>query len=101
VEAAIALAALVLVVVLGIGAVLAASMNLRCIDAAREAARLAARGDSDRAAQAAHRVAPRGAQVRVSADGDYVVVRISVAAPLFPLLTISADAVAAREPGDG
>ncbi|NEW58155.1 pilus assembly protein TadE, partial [Nocardia cyriacigeorgica] len=46
VEAAIALAAIVVAVVLCIGALLAASTQVRCIDAAREAARLAARGDS-------------------------------------------------------
>lgn len=44
-EAALAIATLVLVLVLCLAGVTAVSMQVRCIDAAREAARLAARGD--------------------------------------------------------
>ena len=47
VEAAFAIAALVVVLVLCAGGLTALSMQVRCIDAAREAARLAARGDDD------------------------------------------------------
>ncbi|MFI2562521.1 TadE family type IV pilus minor pilin, partial [Nocardia farcinica] len=45
VEAAIALAAIMVVIVVCVGALLAASTQVRCVDAAREAARLEARGD--------------------------------------------------------
>ena len=98
VEAAIALSAIVVVVVLCLGAVLAASANVRCIDAAREAARLAARGDSSHAVQSARRVAPDGATVAVRTDGDHVVATVHARVMLLPLLDIRADAIAAKEP---
>ena len=44
VEAAFAIAALVVVLVLCVSGLTAVSMQVRCVDAAREAARLAARG---------------------------------------------------------
>ncbi|GAA5048003.1 TadE family type IV pilus minor pilin [Nocardia callitridis] len=99
VEAAIALAAVVVVVVLCVGALLAASTQVRCVDAAREAARLAARGDDARASSAAARIAPPGAGVGVRVEGDHVVARVSAHSPLLPLLVLRAEAIAAREPG--
>ncbi|WP_433567547.1 TadE family type IV pilus minor pilin [Nocardia sp. CA-151230] len=98
VEAAIALAALVAVLVLGVGALLAVSAQVRCVDAAREAARLAARGDTDVGVSTARRVAPPGARVVVRTDGDLVVAEVSARATLVPV-TLHAAAVAAREPG--
>ncbi|MDM4141072.1 TadE family type IV pilus minor pilin, partial [Mycobacterium sp. FLAC0960] len=53
VEAALGIAALVVVLVLCLAGVTAVSMQVRCVDAAREAARLAARGDERSAAAAA------------------------------------------------
>jgi hypothetical protein len=99
VEAAIALAAIVLGVVLCLGALLAASTQVRCVDAAREAARLAARGDQSNAVAAARRVAPPAADITVRAEGDHVVAVVSARSALLPLLVLRADAVAVREPG--
>ncbi|WP_430335493.1 TadE family type IV pilus minor pilin [Rhodococcus sp. ACT016] len=102
VEAAIAIASIVTVVVLCVGAIAAVSTQVRCIDAAREAARLAARGDRD-AVVVAGRVAPGGADVTLRADGAFVVATVRAGVPLLPMVELSAEAVAAREPesGDG
>ncbi|MFF0818480.1 TadE family type IV pilus minor pilin [Rhodococcus sp. NPDC003318] len=97
VEAAIALASIVVVVTLCVGAVLAATAQIRCIDAAREAARLVARGDGDEAVAAARRVAPAGARIEVREDGGHVVARVTVDAALLPALDLSAEAVAVVE----
>ncbi|WP_228832943.1 TadE family type IV pilus minor pilin [Nocardia brasiliensis] len=99
VEAAIALATVIVAVVLCLGALLAASTQVRCVDAAREAARLAARGDEANALTAAHRVAPPSADISLRIEGTYVIARVTARAPLLPLLTLHADAVATREPG--
>ncbi|GAB0103430.1 TadE family type IV pilus minor pilin [Nocardia sp. JMUB6875] len=99
VEAAIALAALVAVLVLGIGALLAVSAQVRCVDAAREAARLAARGDTAAAVTVGSRAAPPGARVQLRTEGDLVVADVSARAILLPL-TLHAAAVAVREPGE-
>ncbi len=98
VEAAIALSSLTIVLVLAIGAVLAVAMHVQCLDAAREAARLTARGESARAVTVAAQVAPKGAQVSTRADGDTVVVRVQASSVLLPALEISAEAVAVLEP---
>ncbi|MDH6284410.1 TadE family type IV pilus minor pilin [Prescottella agglutinans] len=97
VEAAIAIASIVTVVVLCVGAIAAVSAQVRCIDAAREAARLAARGDRD-AVAASVRVAPGGADITVREDGAFVVATVRAGVPLLPLVELSAEAVAAREP---
>lgn len=78
----------------------AVSMQVRCIDAAREAARLAARGDGGAATQVARRIAPDDAEVGLRRDGGLVVARVSVGAAL-PGLTVVAEAAAAVEPGVG
>lgn len=96
-EAAIALASIVVVVTLCVAAVLAVTAQVRCIDAAREAARLVARGDGDEAVSAARRVAPTGARIEVHEDGGHVVARVTVEAALLPALELSAEAVAAVE----
>ena len=75
------------------------SMQVRCVDAAREAARLAARGDDGSAAVAAQRIAPDGAAVHLRRDGELVVATVTARSPLLPGVTIAADAVAAAEPG--
>jgi hypothetical protein len=74
-------------------------MQMRCIDAAREAARLAARGDQAGADVAARRVGPAGATLRLRRDGGFVVATVSGRSRLLPGVVISADAVAAAEPG--
>ncbi|MEV6274420.1 TadE family type IV pilus minor pilin [Nocardia sp. NPDC051832] len=93
-----ALTAIVVVVVLCFGGLLAASTQVRCVDAAREAARLAARGDAENAVTVARRVAPPGADIALRTEGDRVVAVVSARSPLLPLV-LRADAVAAQEPG--
>jgi hypothetical protein len=98
VEAAIALASLTVVLLLSVGAVLAAAVQVQCIDAAREAARLTARGAGDRAVSAAEQVAPEGAQVQVRSSGDTVVVTVRATSRLLPGLDLRGEAVAVLEP---
>ena len=76
----------------------AVSMQVRCIDAAREAARLAARGDES-ASVAAQRIAPEGSVVQLQRDGDVVVATVTARSPVLPGIDIAAEAVAAAEPG--
>jgi hypothetical protein len=86
------------VLVLCLAGVTAVSMELRCIDAAREAARLAARGDQRAAVDAARRVAPHAARISVRRDGDFVVATVVAHSNLLPALDISASAISAAEP---
>ena len=88
------------VLVLCVGGLSALGIQVRCIDAAREAARLAARGDDGAASVVARRIAPDGAVVDVGRQGSVVVARVSVRAAL-PGLRIAAEAAAAAEPGVG
>lgn len=85
--------------VLCVAGLTAVGMQLRCVDAAREAARLAARGDDRSATDTARGIAPGGATVDVRRDGDVVVARVRAQSALLPGLTIAAHAVAAVEPG--
>lgn len=100
VEAALALCSLVVVLALVLGAVSAVAAQLRCIDAAREAARLTARGERDRAEELARRIAPRGAMVAVTVRGDDITARVSVnpVVGLLPGIEVRAEAVAVLEP---
>lgn len=70
VEAAIVLCALVVVLVIGVAAGMAVVGQLRCTDAAREAARLVARGDDGRVGGVVEAIAPEGARVVVRRTGD-------------------------------
>lgn len=101
VEAALALCSLVVVLALMIAAVSAVAAQLRCVDAAREAARLTARGEQDRAEDLAARIAPRGAMVQVTVRGDEVTARVSAdpVAGLLPGIEVGAEAAAVLEPG--
>jgi hypothetical protein len=87
------------VLALCVAGLTAVSMQVRCIDAAREAARLAARGDDALASVAAQRIAPDGAAVQLRRDGDVVVATVTTHTPLLPGITIAAEGVAAVEPG--
>lgn len=87
-----------MVLVLCLAGITAVSMQVRCVDAAREAARLAARGDERSALDAAHRVAPAGARVQVRRDGDFLVATVVARSKLLPSLDIGARAVSAAEP---
>ncbi|MDD7920861.1 TadE family type IV pilus minor pilin [Actinomycetospora callitridis] len=100
VEAAFAVGSLVVVLAVVLAAMGAVVLQLRCVDAATEAARLGARGDPDAARRAAARLLPDGAEVVLETRGDDVVARVR-AAPLgsaLPALRVGAEAVAAREP---
>lgn len=89
-----------MVLALCLGGVTAVSMQVRCVDAAREAARLAARGDQRSALDTARRIAPVGARIQVRRDGDLVVATVVARSPLLPALDIGARTVsAAEEPG--
>jgi hypothetical protein len=91
----LAIASLVVVLLLCAAGLAALTMQVRCIDSAREAARLAARGDQ----RAAATPAPGGAAIELRRDGDYMVARVSARSPLLPGVVIVGQAVAAVEPG--
>ncbi|MGH3564380.1 MAG: TadE family type IV pilus minor pilin, partial [Mycobacterium sp.] len=86
------------VLVLCVAGVTAVSMQVRCVDAAREAARLAARGDEQAAVGVAREIAPAGAVVRVRRDGEFVVAAVTARSTLLPALAITAEGVSAVEP---
>ncbi|MFT7025629.1 MAG: hypothetical protein ACJA07_004758 [Rhodococcus sp. (in: high G+C Gram-positive bacteria)] len=92
VEAAIAIASIVAVVVMCIGAIMAVATHVRCVDAAREAARSTARGDEVSAL-----LVPDGASLTVTEQGGLVLVRVE-ASTLLPGLRVGGEAVAALEP---
>ncbi len=98
IEAAVGLAVLALVLAACLAGIACLLAQLRCADAAREAARLAARGDDSSAAQAVSALAPSGAQWSVE-SGEVVTVTVTVAPAggLLPGVVISASAAAARE----
>ena len=86
------------VLVLCAAGLTALSMQVRCIDAAREAARLAARGDDDDAMQAVENLAPFGAKLDLRREGGFVVASVGADSILLPGITIRARMVAAVEP---
>ena len=86
------------VLVVCVGGLTAVCAQVRCVDAAREAARLAARGDTAGADAVVRGVAPPGAAVEFSRRGDFVEARVSARSRLLPGIVISAGALAAAEP---
>jgi Flp pilus assembly protein TadG len=100
-ELAAGLPALMLLLLVGLTAVNAVTTKAQCVDAAREAALAASRGEAG--AAAGGRSAPAGATVSVTVGADTVTA--SVRAPVrafgarLPRMTVSATAVAAVEPG--
>jgi Flp pilus assembly protein TadG len=101
VEAAIALGAFVFVILLGIAGVVTVLEQVCCVDAAREAARVIARGQGDRADSVVARVAPPAATFSIAPDGDAftVSVRARAAGGLLPGISVGGSAYALREPG--
>ncbi|AFR47097.1 TadE family type IV pilus minor pilin [Gordonia sp. KTR9] len=97
VEAAYAVAAIVVMVLIAVGAIAAVTTQIRCTDAAREVARLSAAGDVA-AREAAQQLAGDDARVSISASDEHVVVEVRSDVAMLPGLTISARAVAAKEP---
>ena len=76
-EAALVLPVLVLVLAAAVGALVVVGAQLRCIDAAREAVRAAARGEEHAAVVAvAAGAAPDGATVEVTASAEAVAVTV-------------------------
>lgn len=108
-ETAITLPALALVLVAGLVALATVVAQLRCVDAAQVAARLAARGEPRQAVVAAARaVAPAGAVVRLAAAGAAAVrvevtsvLRLPGAAAVRIAPTVRATFVVPLEPGVG
>lgn len=100
-ELAVGLPAVVLLLLAGLTAVGAATTKLQCVDAAREAALAAARGEPGIAAGQA--AAPAGAEVSVLVEGDTVAATVRAPVPLLgahlPATSVTAVAVAAVEPG--
>jgi Flp pilus assembly protein TadG len=104
-EMAVVLPTLAVVLVFALWSVAAVTQQLRCVDAARIAARELARGDSvDASVDAARAAAPTGARVLVSRSGDLVVVDVQAGVRLpgpwsgaLPDVTLSGRAVALVE----
>lgn len=101
VEAAIALCTLVTVLAMALAGVSMVLDQIRCTDAAREAARLVARGEQDRAADAVHQIVS-GGTLSVVSSGDSITVTVADPAVggLLPGVRVHADAYAVREPDD-
>jgi hypothetical protein len=104
-----AMVVLPVLLAVGLGLVWVLSLGVtqvRVVDSAREAARAAARGESESAARAAgRRVAPAGARIRLGVGGDLVtaVVTVEVRGPgglfrMLPAVTLGHRAEAVAEP---
>ena len=99
VEAALGLAGLTVVTALLLAAQTFLAAQLSCTDAAREAARLVARGQPHEAA--VHQIAPSGATLDVQHLGDEITVTVAAnpADSLLPAINPKATAYAMAEPG--
>ncbi|HEY0401171.1 MAG TPA: TadE family type IV pilus minor pilin [Blastococcus sp.] len=103
-ETAVVLPVLLIVLAGAVAAVTVVGAQLRCVDAAREGARAAARGEPVAVVEAlVTRAAPDGATTTLSLRAEEVRVAVSARiAPLGPVplrITVAAEAVALREPG--
>jgi len=103
VELAVAMPSVLVVLGLGLTALTAGTDQVRCVDAARATARLAARGETvPQAVTAGRRLAPAGSELVVTTGATEVTVVVT-APPVAGLRWVgvsfrpSADAVAARE----
>jgi Flp pilus assembly protein TadG len=105
-EAAVVIPLLLSLVLASVWCIALAATKVRVVDAAREAARVAARGESDdEAVVHGRRVAPDGTRFSVRRAGGQVVVKASVGVhgpggllAFLPALTVESEAVAAEEP---
>jgi Flp pilus assembly protein TadG len=105
-ETAVVLPVLLIVLAGAVAAVTVVGAQLRCVDAAREGVRAAARGEPVAVVTAlVERAAPAGAVTTVSLGEDEVrvtvQVRIAALGPVPLHVPVSAEAVALREPGTG
>ncbi|MFJ7060039.1 TadE family type IV pilus minor pilin [Streptomyces griseobrunneus] len=103
-EAAVVIPVLVAFAMALLWALVAASAQIRCVDAARAGARAAARSEPEAAVLAAARdAAPRGARVAVGRAGELwrVTVEAPTPGPAALALTLSAEAAALAEDSVG
>ncbi|MFJ2789163.1 TadE family type IV pilus minor pilin [Streptomyces sp. NPDC087290] len=99
-EAAMAIPVLVVFALALVWALMAASAQIRCVDAARAGARAAARSEPEsQALEAARSAAPDGAEVAMERTGELWRVRVAASMPgPGPLaLTLHAEAAALAE----
>ncbi|MGI8697423.1 MAG: TadE family type IV pilus minor pilin [Mycobacteriales bacterium] len=104
-EIAAALPALLVLLGAALTAVAVITGQLRCVDAAREAARAQARGEpASVAASLVRQVGPRDASITSSGRGERISVTVAATVHpvggLLPGFHVAATAVAVREPGD-
>jgi hypothetical protein len=101
VEAAVSLCAFVTVLAMVLAGMDVVLDQLRCTDAAREAARLVARGERALAGNAVAKIAPRGSAVSVATHGYEITVDVRgpVAGGFLPGVHADAEAFAIAEPG--
>lgn len=101
-EAAVVLPALMAVLAMAVGVVVAVGAQLRCVDAARVGARAAARGDTDASIRTATTaVAPRGAVVTIRRHAGLIEVVVAarvLGIGLLPAVPVNATATAEQEP---
>jgi hypothetical protein len=99
VESAVVLSVLMLVVATCLAGISCLIGQLRCTDAAREAARLVARGDDAGAQAAVSSLAPAGSSLSIGGGGDLVSATVTspAAGGLLPGIRLSATVVSARE----
>jgi Flp pilus assembly protein TadG len=102
-ELAVVLPALVLIIGAGLSMISIMLAQVQCVDAAREGARAAARGEAPAQVRTlAARAAPAAASVDVGTGEDQVQVTVSARAGriggLLPTFHVTATAVALREP---
>ncbi len=102
-EAALGIGALTFVSALLLTGTGLAADQVRCTDAAREAARLLARGQPARAEQAVREIGPRGARLDVVREGDAITAGVEAepVAGLLPGIRLRSLAFAIAEPGSG
>jgi len=102
IEAAVALCAFVTVLAMVLAGVSMVLDQIRCVDAAREAARLVARGEPNRAVDAVRRIGPPRATLSITKNGDEitVVVQDPAGGGLLPGVHVEGAAYAIQEPND-
>jgi pectate lyase len=99
-ELAVAVPVVVVVLALGLSAIRLGIDEVRCVDAARLAARALARGDSEGSARAlAVTAGPAGAAVVVASTGAEVSATVSASRDLagWRIITVQGSATAAKE----
>jgi Flp pilus assembly protein TadG len=100
-EAAAVIPSLLLVLTIAVAALVTVHAQMKAVDASREAARLAARGESTRAAVlAAERLGPAGARVVVRSRAQRVEAVVTAEVhplPLLPAFTVRASTTAEKE----